>query len=261
MPFVERDNASIYYEVHGEGPPIVFAHGAGGNTLIWWQQVPYFARNHKVVNFDHRGWGRSKCDQENRKARYFADDMKAVLDAAGVEKTAVVCQSMGGWTGMHFTLANPDRVSCLVLSGTPGGVMTPRVAEARARRESQGSSARPATTPWNESHWALASDAFERNPGRAFLYAQMSSLNPPPGDSGTGEMGIEPERLKGYSIPTMMLGGENDRIFAPELLKDVAQIIPGATFHIIPKSGHSPYFEAPDEFNQLVGEFITKYWS
>ena len=131
MPFVNTDNAKIYYESHGEGTPIVLAHGAGGNTLVWWQQIAHFARYHKVVAFDHRGWGRSQCEPEHKHARYFADDMRAVMDDAGVERAAIVCQSMGGWTGMQFTLAHPERVACLVLSGTPGGVQTPRVIEAR----------------------------------------------------------------------------------------------------------------------------------
>ena len=56
------------------------------------------------------------------------------MDDVGVERAAVVCQSMGGWTGMQFTLANPGRVSCLVLSGTPGGVETPAVVRAREAR-------------------------------------------------------------------------------------------------------------------------------
>ena len=134
MPFVNTDNAKIYYETHGEGPPVVLAHGAGGNTLVWWQQIAHFARRHKVLAFDHRGWGRSQCAPEHKHARYFADDMRAVMDDAGVERAAVICQSMGGWTGMQFTLANPERVSCLVLSGTPGGVQTPSVVKAREAR-------------------------------------------------------------------------------------------------------------------------------
>ena len=71
MPFVNTDNAKIYYESHGEGSPIILAHGAGGNTLVWWQQIAHFAAGYKVVVFDHRGWGRSKCAPEHKHARYF----------------------------------------------------------------------------------------------------------------------------------------------------------------------------------------------
>ncbi len=125
MSMVKTDNAEIYYESHGEGPAIVLAHCAGGNTLVWWQQMAHFAPAHRVIAFDHRGWGISHCEPGYRSASYFAEDMRAVIDEAGVERAAVVCQSMGGWTGMRFTLANPERVSCLVLSCSPAGVQTP----------------------------------------------------------------------------------------------------------------------------------------
>ena len=61
------------------------SHGAGGNTLVWYNQVPYFAKDHTVVTFDHRGWGRSICAPEDKHAKFFADDLKAVLDDAGIE--------------------------------------------------------------------------------------------------------------------------------------------------------------------------------
>ncbi len=75
MPHVKSRDALIYYEVHGEGPPLVLAHGAGGNTQIWWQQVPYFASHHRVVTFDHRCFGRSTCAPDSFKPEFFGDDL------------------------------------------------------------------------------------------------------------------------------------------------------------------------------------------
>lgn len=259
MPFVKTDNAEIYYEVHGEGSPIVLAHGAGGNTLVWWQQIAHFARLHKVVAFDHRGWGRSKCQPERKRARYFADDMRAVMDAAGVERAAMVCQSMGGWTGMQFTLANPERVSCLILSGTPGGVQTPSVIEARQARDRSRAIDMDRPIPWNEPHLALAPDAFDKEAAMAFLYRQMSGLNPPIGDTGAGDIGVSPECLSDYSIPTLMVAGAQDRIFPLAVLREVSQVIPSAQLYVIGEAGHSPYFEAAEEFNNVVGAFISEH--
>jgi len=261
MAVVRSGSAEIYYEVHGEGPPITFSHGAGGNTLVWYNQVPYFAKNHTVVTFDHRGWGRSTCAPEDKHAKFFAGDLKAVLDDAGIERTALVCQSMGGWTAMHFTLDNPGRVSCLVLSGTPGGISTPKVIEARAARSRSRTSNPNRTIPWNEPHLALAADAFERDPSMAFLYRMLSGVNPPIGDTATGDMGISSSRLGSYDVPTLMISGGGDRIFPPAILEDVSKVIPGAQLHSIPLAGHSPYFETPDEFNRVVGEFVSKHGS
>ena len=259
MPYVNNDNAIIYYETHGEGAPIVFAHGAGGNTLVWWQQIAHFARDYKVVVFDHRGWGRSKCEKRHKHARHFVGDMRAVMDDAGVERAAVVCQSMGGWTGMQFTLAHPERVSCLVLSGTPGGVTTPGVIAARAARARSRAIDLDRPIAWNEPHLALAPDAFDNDSAMALLYRQMSALNPPIGDTGTGEIGVAPDTLGDYAIPTLMVAGAQDRIFPLAVLKEVSQVIPGAQLHIVESAGHSPYFETAAEFNSVVGAFIAEH--
>ena len=256
MPFVDTNNAKIYYEVHGEGSPIVLAHGAGGNTVVWWQQITHFASRHKIVAFDHRGWGRSQCATEHKHARYFAADMRAVMDDAGVGRAAIICQSMGGWTGMQFTLADPERISCLVMSATPGGVQTPSVIEESARTRAVDPNQ---TIPWNEPHQALAPDAFERDAAKAFLYRQLSALNPPFSDVGLAEIVIPLEDLAGFSTPTLVVAGAQDRIFPLAVLKEVSKLIPGAQLHTVAEAGHSPYFETAEEFNKVVGAFIGKH--
>ena len=80
MPTVETNGASIYYEVHGDGPTVVFAHGRGGNAASWWQQVPYFAEYYKVIVFDHRTFGRSTCPEEKFDRSLFDSDLIAILD-------------------------------------------------------------------------------------------------------------------------------------------------------------------------------------
>ncbi len=158
---------------------------------------------------------------------------------------------------MQFTLAHPERVSCLALSATPGGVQTPGVIQARDARARSRAFDLDRPIAWNEPHLALAPDAFERDPAMALLYRQLSALNPPIGDTGTGELGVSPDALAGYDTPTLMVAGAQDRIFPLAVLQEVSQVIPGAKIHIIEQAGHSPYFEAPSEFNRVVGEFIA----
>lgn len=263
MPLVERPHATLHYESYGDGPALVLAHGAGGNTLVWWQQVPAFADRYRVVTFDHRGFGRSRCEAGHEQARYFADDLAAVLDHAGVGRCALVCQSMGGWTGLHFTLARPERVAALVLSGTPAGIATPRVMTALLAIGSAAAAMGELSAPaWNQPHPALAADIFARDPARGFLYAQLAALNPPGGLARLAlhEMSIEPARLAGYAVPSLLLGGSGDLLFAPEVLQEVAATLPGARFHEIAGAGHSPYFEAPQAFNAALAAFLAAHW-
>jgi len=59
MPKAQINGIELYYEVHGNGPAVVCAHGAGGNHLSWWQQVPVLTPRYRCVIFDHRGFGQS----------------------------------------------------------------------------------------------------------------------------------------------------------------------------------------------------------
>jgi pimeloyl-ACP methyl ester carboxylesterase len=251
----KRPGASLYYEVHGDGPALVFAHGAGGNTLIWWQQVPFFARTRRVVTFDHRGFGRSTCAPADFHAREFAGDLRAILDAAGVERAALVCQSMGGWTGLRAAIELPERIACLVLSGTPGGVFTPKVIEAFARI------GRLAADEGIRGAPALAPDFPAREPALAHLYDQISGLNrglPPSALATLGEARVEREELAGYAVPTLMISGAHDQLFPPDALKEASAQIPGCRYESFPGAGHSPYFEDAPRFNRLVSEFLDE---
>ncbi|MGH7785682.1 MAG: alpha/beta fold hydrolase [Candidatus Binatia bacterium] len=263
MPLIERPHAAIHYESYGDGPPLVLAHGAGGNTLVWWQQVPVFAARYRVVTLDHRGFGRSPCEPGHEQARHFADDLAAVLDHAEIGRCALVCQSMGGWTGLHFTLAQPERVAALVLSGTPAGIVTPGVMAALLAIGSAAAAAGALSAPaWNQPHPALAADIFTRDAARGFLYAQLAGLNPPGGLARLAlqELSIDPARLARYAVPTLLIGGSGDLLFAPAVLREVAATLPGAHFREIAGVGHSPYFEAPQAFNTIVAEFLADHW-
>jgi 3-oxoadipate enol-lactonase len=254
MPTVETNGASIYYEVYGEGPAITFAHGRGGNAASWWQQVPKFAQYYKVIVFDHRIFGRSVCAPENFDRSLFDSDLLAILDVEGVEKTAIVCQSMGGWTGLKTAVFHPQRVSCLVLSNTPGGLNIPPVQDAlvksRQRFAEQG-----------VGRAAVAPDFPERNPEGAYLYRQIGSLNInlPEDLSGRNPGGVSPSDMAGYSVPTLMITSEHDALFTPALIREVATHIPGAEIIELPTAGHSPYFETPDAFNQTIANFLSKH--
>ena len=260
MPYAERSDAKIYYETSGEGPAIVFAHGAGGNRMSWWQQVPYFETGHRVVRIDHRGYGRSNCEPDAFRPKQFADDFIAVLDQEGIERATLVCQSMGGWTGMRAALDHPDRLECLVLCGTPGGVMTAEVAQAAADLGKR------ITTEGVQGNAALAPDFPEREPELAFLYDAINDLNDKIDPSLLGRMfdqesRIAPERAAGLRVPTLFIAGEHDQLFPPDALRSVASLIDGADFILLPVCGHSTYFEDPNAFNRIVGEFVKKHVS
>ena len=97
------------------------------------QQVPVFSADHHVVVFDHRGFGRSVCPPEQQSAVHYEADVTAVMDAAGIDRAVIVCQSMGGWTGVRTAVYRTDRVHGVLLGNTPGAVRTEVTVENRRK--------------------------------------------------------------------------------------------------------------------------------
>lgn len=254
MPTVAARGAELYYEVHGDGASVVvFAHGAGGNAASWWNQVPFFvARGHRVVVFDHRGFGRSACANDHFDPAEFPADLEAILEAAGSDRVALVGQSMGGWTGLPFARAHPERVRALVLCGTPGGLWTDAVAGAFAgiaqRVAEDGGIVGPGGA-------ALGATYQKENPTGAFLYDQIAGFNlglEPGAVARIAGVRIAAEDLESFRTPTLVVSGDEDVLFPPAALESVAAAIPGARFERFEATGHSTYFERPDRFNALV---------
>jgi len=259
MPTIATRNAEIYYESHGTGRAVVFAHGAGGNAAIWWNQVPFFVEHgYRAIIFDHRGFGRSTCASEHFDPVEFPPDLRAILDAERIERAALVCQSMGGWTGLPTALATPERVASLVLSGTPGGVWTDAVAASfagiAARLNRDGGIVGPGGA-------ALGEPYKKSNPAGAFLYDQIAGFNRGLDPAAVGKIvgvRITAADLAGYKTPTLLISGSEDVLFPPDALDSVARVLPGARLERFEGAGHSSYFEQPERFNRTVLEFLEE---
>ena len=255
MAFAKSGTAEIYYEVFGDGPALVFAHGRGGNAASWWQQVPTFSKDYKVIVYDHRCFGRSRCDPSEFDRLQFGSDLIAVLDAEEIENAAVVCQSMGGWSGLRAALENPGRVACLVLANTPAAVDLPCVRDALE-------TARMAFASEGVGNAALAPGFAEHAPEATFLYRQIDGLNLqiPEALSFGSEGWVDPERVKSFDTPTLFLTSDQDNVLPPSVIKEVANLFPKAEFDILVGAGHSAYFEVPAAFNEKVLQFLTRFF-
>ncbi|MCL6646565.1 MAG: alpha/beta hydrolase [Dehalococcoidia bacterium] len=256
MPFVPINGIELYYEVHGTGPAVVFAHGAGGNHLSWWQQIPVFAERFTCITYDARAFGRSR-DVEGGGRQWFWQDLKGLLDHLGIERVAIVAQSMGGRTAVPFALRVPGRTWALVLAGTNGGAVTEEV----RRLQDEYKASLPPDSTLNDR--ALERDFAQLDPAKEFLYRSINRLNPKrPRDFlavPAGYRGSSAERLAASGIPVLFLVGERDAIIPPHITRLCHEAVPGSRYQVIEGAGHSAYFEKPAEFNAVVMSFLLEH--
>src|SRR5215831_17235689 len=97
MPFLQLDDADIYYETFGAGTPFLFLSGTATDGEVWKRhQVPEFSRDHQVVIFDQRLTGRTKTRSQQISVKRIADDAAALLSHLGAKGAVVLGHSMGG---------------------------------------------------------------------------------------------------------------------------------------------------------------------
>lgn len=262
MPYLRANEIDLYYEAHGSGdsPALVLGHGAGGNHLVWWQQVPYFAQHYRVITYDHRGFGLSRDVPGGPGRRAFPFDLHALLDHLNVDQFAMVAHSMAGRTATPFVRMFPDRIRALVLSGTLGGAVNDdvRAVQAAHAKTVAGQTLRQRS---------LAPVTETDRPDLAYLYRAMNRLNPKrdknflaPQPGLVSWRGSSMPLLKTAGIPLLFMVGRHDMIVPPAAMRTAHEAMPDSAYVEIADAGHSSYFEQPDAFNTAVDTFLRDAW-
>lgn len=255
MPQVHVNGVELYYEVHGEGPALVLCHGASGNHLNWWQQVPFFMDRYRCIIFDHRGWGLSLVQPGQPGAAAFVDDLEGLLDHLEINDVRLLGFSMGGRTALGYTLRYPERVKALVLADTTAAFAT----EGMAKRLQEIQQQRAATP--DPIAALVAPDYPQREPAMMFLAREIFALNPPrdPDFMTRGQPPPPPtlDQLQNLRVPVLFIVGEHDASTPPDVVREMQACIPGSRLEIIAGAAHSTYFEKPAVFNRLVADFLA----
>ncbi len=255
MPYANVNGARLHYQTCGAGDDLIFLHGAGGNHLSWWQQLPAFAGQFRCLVFDARGWGLSRGDTAVGRWA-FGTDLIALMDHLRIDRAHLVAQSMGGRAVAGLARLAPGRVGSLVLSGTTAGATNDRIRQIQDElREVRGAT--------NLREHALG-DAFQATqPALSILYRQINLLNPP---RPRGMLGRPPptyrgsmhEALTSLGVPILFIVGEHDRITSPEMIREAAGLVRGSVVCEVAGAAHSAHFEQADEWNREVLAFLAR---
>jgi 2-succinyl-6-hydroxy-2,4-cyclohexadiene-1-carboxylate synthase len=258
--FFDSDGEQIYFECWGEGDQaVILGHGMGGSHAVWYQQVAYLAPHYRVITWDQRGFGRSTARTGDLGPEPAVGDLARLLDHLEVEEAHIIGQSMGGWSALGFAIDHPERTLSLVLADTTAGVFTPEIRQTLGDYTRQIASAPPPDQWPLGYHPAIGARLLDEDLAHSFLYTQLGSLTDPPSPDTIIAllMAVDHTARAGEVVaPTLFVVGEHDPIFPPPLIESAAAFIAGSQVAIVEDSGHSPYFEHPDRWNDIVATFL-----
>jgi 3-oxoadipate enol-lactonase len=258
------DGAQIHYEVCGQGPAIVFAHGLGGNHMSWWQQVGHFRNAFTCITFSHRGFAPSSVDVNPPDPHRYADDLAALIGHLKLGPVCLVGQSMGGWTVVEYCIRNPERVRGLVLSATVGSIALDRIAgleptELAAWHRSADESVTQCRA--QQVHPAAGLRMAREQPAMHLLYQQIDeqarALDKEALRGRLRDMRVRtPADLAASGVALLMISPQEDIVIPPPALRALAREVPGARLVELAHTGHSPYFENARLFNHHLEDFL-----
>jgi len=249
MPRVERDGVSIYYEVHGEGPPLLLTHGYSSTSAMWHGQVDALARDHKLILWDMRGHGQSDYpdDPKAYSEELTVGDIAAILDAVGAPRAIIGGLSLGGYMSLAFYRAYPARTRALLIIDTGPGFKKDDAREAW--------NARALTTAGKLDQEGLAmlksatrerATASHRN-AKGLALAARGML--------TQRDARVIELLPDIRVPSLIVVGADDTPFLAAS-DYMAAKIPGAQKVVIPAAGHAVNIDQPQAFVDAVVPFL-----
>lgn len=270
--WVHVDGRAVNLVELGDGPPIVFIHGLSGSWQNWLENLPEFARDHRVVALDLPGFGHSEMPLQRITITRYAATVDAVMTTLGIDRAVVVGNSMGGFVAVDLALHHPERVAKLVLVAAAGlSVEHMRndramVALRRLERLINGYNGFISTRSDLMSRRAglrrqllrLVAAHPERLPA-PIVSEQLRASGKPGFMDAIEALTSYPirSRLPEVDCPALVIWGEDDRLVPVADAARFTRGIRGSRRLVYADTGHVPMLERPERFNADLRAFLT----
>lgn len=245
-----------------DGLPVVLIHGFPFSHEMWKPQIDALSTKYRVIAYDLRGHGKTGAGDGQYTLEFFVADLMDLLDRLKILEAVLVGLSMGGYIALRAAERNPDRVKGLVLCDTRS---EPDSNEVRIKRSANIRRVKlEGAAPFAEDFvkGIFAADTFQSNPAVIESIKKIIRSNTPTGICGAllalASRTDTTPALPKIHAPTLVLTGEHDAVTPPAAGKSMADKIPGAEFHLIPKAAHMSNLENPAVFNQHLRNFLAK---
>jgi 3-oxoadipate enol-lactonase len=247
----------------GQGMPVVLVHGFPLSHTMWDQQLSRWIARWRVVAPDLRGFGDSQVTAGTVTMEQMADDLAALLDAMKLREPVVLCGlSMGGYVAFQFWRKYAARLRALVLCDTRAVADTPEAVAGRHKMVELvlKSGTGPVAEAMLPKLFAAAT-LQERPEAVASQRRAMLAAAPEGVAAALRGMAARPDVrawLPEIALPTLVVVGQHDAISTVDEMRQMAAAIPGAQFAVLAAAGHMTPVEAPEAFNAVVEEFLTR---
>ena len=267
--YVDVNGMNVYYAKAGDGPPVVLLHGLGASHLTWQENFEELAAHFTVYAMDIPGHGDSVKEGVNYTIDASVSFTFGFLDAMGLSSAALVGNSMGGLIALRSALAEPERITHLVLIDTAGfgkeiapflRIMSlpfvGEMAEIQATR-STSNMLRQIFAGKNIATASLTAELVRTRSLPGARSAVLKTLR-----EGVDIFGMKRKhRLLGslpdLLMPLMVVWGGRDRFFPVAHAYAAAEMVPSSRLLILPHSGHWPHMQEPDVFNAELIAFLN----
>ena len=262
MPRVCVNGLELYYEIEGDGEPVVLIPGFAAGGWIWFKQTADLSRSFRVIIFDPRGVSASDKPEGPQTIRLLADDVAHLLQTIGIESAHIVGASFGGFVAQEFALKYPAMTRKLVLCCTSFGgpnhvVPSAETLTALASTKGLNSEERMRANLL----LAFTPEYVRTEVGEVDRVVQLRAANEVPEHIYLSQlqaaMSFNSEsRLEQITNPTLVLSGDADVIVPVQNSRNLAAKIPGAELKIVEGGSHTFFIEQSDEFNRIITEFL-----
>ena len=260
MRMLALDDVTLHYADDGDpgGAPVVFANSLGTDLRLWDAVLPHLPDGLRLVRYDKRGHGLSSCPAGPYSMGALVRDAERLMDALEIREAMFVGLSIGGMIAQGLAVKRSDLVRAMVLSNTGAKIGTPEMWQDRIAKVRAGGIV------------ALEGAILERWFSKAFRTGRATELEgwrnmlvrqPVEGYVGCSAAISNTDfytPTSGLRLPTLAIAGSEDGSTPPDLVRETADLIPGASFELMRGAGHLPCVEKPEEYAEVLAGFLRE---
>jgi len=262
MPNVLLNGVDLYYEIHGEGDPLLLVAGLASDSQSWLPIMDELSRHYQVITFDNRGVGRTKPQDAKTSIRLMTDDGVALIKYLGLSSVHLLGHSMGGLIALDLAIRYPQYVSKLILASTSAHNSARNNALFNDWVSYLENGMKPELWFRNFFYWIFTKHFFEDKGALdnavqlAIEYPYQQTVTAFKNQVHALEAFNCQQELSDIKSKTMVICGKEDLLFSPEESSGVLKAIPGAEFYFVDHAAHAIPMEKPKEFVNIVRLFL-----